>query len=324
MAPIHFGALVPQGWKGEFDGLDPRTAYRTMIETAQACERAGYDSIWLYDHFHNIPPPPRATPVFECWTGMMALAERTETVRIGQMVTCTPYRNAAYLAKVSACVDVASNGRLQMGVGAGWYWDEFNAYGYGFPEPRDRLGYLADTVEILKRMWSDEKATYEGKYASVKDAFCDPKPLQSPRPPLWIGGGGEKKTLRIVAQHADYANFSGKPHEWERKRDILRGHCEAVGRDPSEIRMTLHQDCLIGKDEADVQRLLGQHPSLWKEESESRRQGGLIGTVQEVVDKVGTYIELGASGFVNWYPDYPATDSVERFASEVMPHFERG
>ncbi|MEX2557204.1 MAG: TIGR03560 family F420-dependent LLM class oxidoreductase [Actinomycetota bacterium] len=324
MAPIHFGALVPQGWKGEFQGLDSRTAYRAMIETARLCERVGYDSIWLYDHFHNIPPPPIATPVFECWTAMMAFAERTERVLLGQMVTCTPYRNAAYLAKISACVDVASNGRLQMGVGAGWYWDEFNAYGYGFPEPRDRLGYLADTIEILKRMWSDEKATYEGRYASVKDAFCDPKPLQSPRPPLWIGGGGEKVTLRIVAQHADYSNFSGKPHEWERKRDILFSHCEKVGRDPASIRMTLHQDCLIGKDEADVQRLLTQFPSLWGEAAESRRQGGLIGTAQEVIDKVGTYVELGASGFINWYPDYPATDSVERFATEVMPHFERG
>ena len=324
MPPIHFGALVPQGWKGEFTGLDPRTAYRTMIEAAQACERAGYDSIWLYDHFHNIPPPPIATPVFECWTSMMAFAERTERVGLGQMVTCTPYRNAGYLAKISSCVDVASNGRLQMGVGAGWYWDEYNAYGYGFPEPKDRIGYLADTVEILKRMWSDEKATYEGKYQSVKDALCDPKPLQSPRPPLWIGGGGEKLTLRVVAKHADYSNFGGKLPEWERKRDILYGHCEKVGRDPKEIRLTLHQDCMIGKDDTDVKRLLDQFPSLWKEEPESRKQGHLIGTVQEVIDRVGAYIERGASGFVNWFPDYPDTASMELFATEVMPHFERG
>ena len=324
MTPIHFGALVPQGWKREFVGLDAATAYRTMISTAQACERAGYASIWLYDHFHNVPPPPIATPVFECWTGMMALANTTETVRLGQMVTCTPYRNAGYLAKVSACVDVASNGRLEMGLGAGWYWDEYNAYGYGFPEPKERIGYLADTVEILTRMWSDQKATYEGRYQSVKDAFCDPKPLQQPRPSLWIGGGGEKLTLRVVARHADYANFSGKPAEWARKRDILRGHCEAVGRDPAEVRLTLHQDCLIGRDEADVARLLERFGSLWGEEPDSRRGGNLIGTVSEVIDKIGAYVELGASGFVNWFPDYPATDSMELFAAEVMPHFERG
>ncbi len=281
MTAVHFGALVPQGWKREFAGLDPRTAYRTMIETSQACERAGYDSIWLYDHFHSVPPPPVATPVFECWTSMMALAERTERVRLGQMVTCTPYRNPG-------------------------------------------IGYLADTVEILKRMWSEEKSTFEGTYASVKDAFCDPKPLQSPRPPLWIGGGGEKLTLRVVARHADYANFGGKPEEWARKRDILFSHCEKVGRDPSEIRLTLHQDALVASDEAGVAALLAEHPSLWGEADESRRLGHLIGTPEQVVERIETYVGLGASGFVVWFPDYPSTDSMELFASEVMPHFDRG
>ena len=324
MPPVHFGALVPQGWKREFDGLDARTAYRTMIEAAQRTEALGYDSIWLYDHFHSVPPPPVATPVFECWTSMMALAEHTERVRLGQMVTCTPYRNAAYLAKISSCVDVASNGRLEMGVGAGWYWDEYNAYGYGFPEPKERIGYLADTVEILNRMWSDERSTYEGKYASVKDAFCDPKPLQSPRPPLWIGGAGEKLTLRVVARHADYANFGGKPDEWARKRDILYAHCEKVGRDPSEIRLTLHQDALVGRDDAAARALEQKHPSIWGASNEDRRQGHLVGSVQEVVDRIGLYKDLGAGGFVVWFSDYPSTGSLELFASDVMPHFERG
>jgi F420-dependent oxidoreductase-like protein len=322
--PVHFGALVPQGWKREFDGMDARTAYETMMTTALTCEAAGYDSIWLYDHFHSVPPPPVATPVFECWTSMMALAERTSTVRLGQMVTCTPYRNAGYLAKVSACVDVASNGRLEMGVGAGWYWDEYNAYGYGFPEPKERIGYLADTVEILKRMWSNEKATYEGKYASVKDAFCDPKPMQSPRPPLWIGGGGEQLTLRVVARHADYSNFGGDPETFARKRDILFGHCSKVGRDPSEIRLTLHQDVLVGRDDAAIGALEEKHPSIWGASNEDRRKGHLVGSVQEVIDGIGAYVEAGASGFVVWFPDYPSTGSMELFASEVMPHFERG
>ena len=324
MPPIHFGALVPQGWKREFDGLDARTAYDTMIDASLACERAGYDSIWLYDHFHSVPPPPVATPVFECWTSMMALVERTSTVRLGQMVTCTPYRNSAYLAKVSACLDVASNGRVEMGIGAGWYWDEFNAYGYGFPEAKERIGYLADTVEILKRMWSDEKATYEGKYASVKDAYCDPKPLQSPHPPLWIGGGGEQLTLRVVARHADYANFGGDLEVWARKRDILYRHCEKVGRDPSEIRLTIHQDALVAPDEASVKALEEKHPSIWGASNEDRRKGHLVGTPSQVAERINEYVDLGAGGFVLWFPDYPATGSMELFASEVIPQFERG
>ena len=321
MARPHFGTLVPQGWKHEFDALAPAAAYHRMIEVAQIAERAGYDSIWLYDHFHSVPPPPAAVPVFECWTSMMAFAERTSTVRLGQMVTCTPYRNPASLAKVSSCVDVASGGRLEMGVGAGWYWDEFNAYGYGFPSPAERIGYLADTVEILKRMWADEKATYAGRYASVVDAYNDPKPLQKPRPPLWIGGGGEQLTLRVVARHADYANFGGSLPTFTHKRDVLRRHCEAVGRDTAEITLTLHQDALVAADEAELRRMLDAHPSLWGSAEDERLGGHLIGTTQQVIDRVGAYLEAGAGGFVVWCPDFPGTESLERFAAEVIPAF---
>lgn len=316
---VHLGALVPQGWKGEFEGLPAREAFDAMLSAARLAETLGYDSVWLYDHFHSIPPPPRAIPVFECWTGMMALAQATERVRIGQMVTCAPYRNAAYLAKVSACIDVASNGRLEMGLGAGWYWDEFNAYGYGFPEPRERIGYLRDTVEILTRMWSQERATYEGRYASVKDAFCDPKPVQSPRPPIWVGGAGEKLTLRVTARFADYANFGGKPHEFARKRDILHEHCRAVGRDPAEITLTLHQDCLIAPDEASLARKIEAHPSLWNEATDSYALGHLVGTPERIVERMQEYATLGAGGFVLWFPDYLSMEGLELFAREVAP-----
>jgi F420-dependent oxidoreductase-like protein len=324
MDAVHFGALVPQGWKREFVGLDARSAYRTMIDTAKALEEAHFDSIWLYDHFHAIPPPPIPTPVFECWTSMMGLAQNTERVKLGQMVTCALYRNPAYLAKISSCVDVASDGRLQMGLGAGWYWDEFNAYGFGFPSNAERIGTLRDTVEIVKRMWSDEKATYEGKYHSVKDALSDPKPLQRPRPPLWIGGSGPKLTLRLVAEHADYANFWGLPEVWASHRDILYGHCEAVGRDPAEIRLTTHQDCMVAKDDAGLAKLLERYGPLWEEPKEPWVERNLVGTVQQVVDKIGSYVELGASGFITWFPTYPDTESMELFATEVMPQFPRG
>ncbi|MFA5891537.1 MAG: TIGR03560 family F420-dependent LLM class oxidoreductase [Actinomycetota bacterium] len=319
MTGLHFGALVPQGWKGEFDGLTGPQAYRTMCRVAQDYERLGYDSIWLYDHFHSVPPPARPTPVFECWTGMMALAERTTTVRIGQMVTCTPYRNAAHLAKISACVDVASGGRLEMGVGAGWYHQEFAAYGYEFPSAGARIGYLADTVEILKRMWRDEAATYAGRYASVTEAYCDPKPVQTPRPPLWIGGGGERKTLRVVAEHADYANLMGPVEMFARKRDVLRTHCEAVGRDPAEIGLTLHLDCLVARDEAGLRAILDANPSLWGQAEDKRIEANLIGTVSQVIDKIGRYRAEGAMGFIVWFPDSPDGGSAELFASEVIP-----
>jgi F420-dependent oxidoreductase-like protein len=319
MADLHFGALVPQGWKGEFDGLDGPQAYEQMCRSATELERLGFDSIWLYDHFHSVPPPARPTPVFECWTGMMALAQHTRTARIGQMVTCTPYRNAAYLAKISACFDVASGGRLEMGVGAGWYEQEFDAYGYEFPSAGARLGYLRDTVEILKRMWRDTPATYEGKYASVTDAYCDPKPVQRPRPPLWIGGGGERTTLRIVAEHADYANVGGALETFVRKRDVLREHCEAVGRDPAEVKLTLHQEALVAPDEASLKRLAHEYPSIWGTNEEDRRRNNLVGTVDQVIERMRAYVDEGAQGFVVWFADSPRTDSAQLFAERVIP-----
>lgn len=319
---MHFGAMTPQGWKHDLDGLEPHAAFETMIAIAQRIEALRLDSVWLYDHMHAVPPPATpGTTVFECWSSLMAIAMRTTTVRLGQMVTCTPYRNAALLAKISSTLDVASNGRLEMGIGGGWYWEEFNSYGYGFPEPRERLGYLRDTVNILKRMWRDEKATWEGTYASVTDAICDPKPLQKPRPPIWIGGGGEQITLRIVAKHADWANFMGPIDVFERKRDILWKHCDDVGRDRDEVKLSIHPECLIANDEQSLEALVAKHPSIFGAADDQRRASHLIGTVQQVVDKLGKYKDLGCEGVVPWFPDYPGTGSLELFASDVMPAF---
>lgn len=318
MTAIHFGTIVPQGWKGELAGLDPQAAFGTMLSVAKTAERAGYDSVWVYDHFHSIPPPARPVPVFECWTSMAVLAGATERVRLGQMVTCTPYRNPATLAKVAACVDVASGGRLEMGLGAGWYQDEFDAYGYAFPSAGARIGFLGDAVEIVKRMWTEERATYEGKYASVRGALCDPKPVQRPRPPLWIGGSGRTKTLRIVARHADYSNFVGG-QDFIEKREALFEHCKEVGRDPAEIRLTLHLECIVAPDSGAVEEALERHPPVWGEAPDSWRRRQLVGTPEEVVDQARAYVGMGVSGFVMWFPDFPSTDGMELFAGEVVP-----
>lgn len=318
---IHFGVLVPQGWKGEFAEMDGPTGWRAMLDVGVEAERLGLDSIWLYDHFQAIPSPARPIPVFECWTSLMALAAATTRVGLGQMVTCSAYRNPAYLAKVAATLDVASGGRLQMGIGAGWHEEEFISYGYGFPTVRERMDLLEDTAQILTRMWRDTPATYEGKVASITNAFCEPKPLQLPRPPMWIGGGGEKRTLKIVAAHADYANTGGSVEVFTRKRDVLRQHCEAIGRDPAEITLTHHADLLIGQDDADVRALLTRYPSLWGTPEADRLVAHHIGTPQRVIDRLGEYIDAGAGGFVVWMPDYPHTDSLQAFAEQVLPAF---
>src|SRR5690606_38691825 len=157
--------------------------------------------------------------------------------------------NPALLAKITSNVDVMSGGRLDWGIGAGWYENEYRAYGYDFPKPKDRIGMLAETVEIVRSMWTERETTYSGKYYEIKRAQCDPKPIQQPHLPIWIGVGGEQLTLRIVARHADCSNFGGSLEQWAHKRDVLREHCAAVGRDPDEIRMTWSPDVHIRRTE---------------------------------------------------------------------------
>ena len=240
---IVFGAFMPQGWKMELVAIDGAAAkWAKAVETAQLAEELGYDSIWVYDHFHNVPRPAHEA-VFECWTTMAAVSQRTSRIRLGQMVGCNSYRNPGLLAKITSTVDVVSGGRLDWGIGAGWYENEYRGYGIPFPKPKDRIGMLRETVEIVKDLWTEPETTYRGEYYALSRANCDPKPLQDPHPPIWIGGGGEQLTLRVVARHADCSNFGGSPEQWAHKRAVLHGHCADVGRDPAAIRMTWSPRC---------------------------------------------------------------------------------
>jgi F420-dependent oxidoreductase-like protein len=314
---LSFGVFIPQGWKMELSSIpDPQSKWQRAVDTAVRAEELGYDHLWVYDHVHNVPVPAHEA-VFECWTTVAAISQRTSRIRLGQMVGCTGYRNPALLAKITSTVDVISGGRLDWGIGAGWYEQEFNAYGYDFPSAGTRIAMLEDCVEIVKRMWAEADATYDGPHFSVAGAQCDPKPLQSPHPPIWIGGGGERKTLRVVAKHATHSNFGGKPHEWTHKRDVLLAHCDAVGRDPKEITMTWSPEIFVRKTVAE----LGKSYSFWGEPYDSWSAGNLVGTPAQVAEKVQAYIDLGCEGFVPWCSDYPDHESMELFATEVIPQF---
>ena len=239
---------MPQGWKMELASIDGAAAkWSKAVEIAQLAEQLGYDSIWVYDHFHNVPRPAHEA-VFECWTTITAISQLTSRIRLGQMVGCNSYRNPGLLAKITSMVDVVSGGRLDWGIGAGWYENEYRGYGYEFPKPKDRIGMLRETVEIVKSLWTQPETTYKGEYYELSRANCDPKPLQDPHPPVWIGGGGEQLTLRVVARHADCSNFGGHPEQWAHKRDVLRAHCADVGRDPDSIRMTWSPEVFIRGD----------------------------------------------------------------------------
>lgn len=318
---VIFGVFMPQGWKMELSGIEGAEAkWQKAVDVALLAEKLGYHSIWVYDHFHNVPRPAHEA-VFECWTTMAAISQRTSRIRLGQMVGCNGYREPALLAKITSTIDVISGGRLEWGIGAGWYENEFRGYGYQFPKPKDRIGMLKESVEIVKSMWTNTETSYDGDYYKLVRANCDPKPLQKPNPPIWIGGGGEQLTLRVVAEHADCSNFGGKPEEWARKREILKGHCAAVGRDEGEIRKTWSPEVFIRSTEKEVAaRTTG---GLWGEPVDSWRDGNLVGTPEQVAEKIAKYVSIGCTGFVPWCADYPDTESMELLATEVMPQFVR-
>jgi F420-dependent oxidoreductase-like protein len=319
MTDVIFGAFVPQGWKTELiDIEDPVAKWDKAVEVALLAEELGYDSVWVYDHFHNVPRPVHET-VFECWTTMAALSQRTSRVRLGQMVGCSPYRNPGLLAKITSNIDVMSGGRLDWGIGAGWYEHEFKGYGYDFLPAADRIRVLRETVEIVLSMWSEPETSYSGKHFTLDGAQCDPKPLQDPHPPVWIGGSGEQLTLRVVARLADRSNFGGKPHEFAHKCEVLKGHCRDVGRDYDEIVKTISGEVLIRESEDEI--VAGGTRSMWREPFDSWREGNLVGTPEQVAEKIQAYIDLGAGGFVPWCSDYPDTETLRLFAEKVIPEF---
>src|SRR5882757_5006745 len=249
---MRFGLFVPQGWRLDLAGIDTKDHWATMLGIAKAGEDGPYESIWVFDHFHTVPVPTREA-THEAWTLMAAFAAATSRVRLGQMCTCMSYRNPAYLAKVAATVDLISGGRVEMGIGGGWYEHEWRAYGYGFPTAGERLGRLDEGVQIMRQLWATGTAHLDGKYYQVDGAICRPLPLQEGGIPLWIAGGGEKKTLRTAAKYAAYTNFDTTPDVFRRKSEILADHCREVGTDFDAIVRSGSYNVVIGETHKDVQ-----------------------------------------------------------------------
>jgi len=316
--PITFGAFVPQGWKTELVAIEGAEAkWAKAVEVAEAAEALGYDSLWVYDHVHNVPVPAHEA-VFECWTTLAAISQRTSRVRLGQMVGCASYRNPGLLAKIAANVDVISGGRLDWGIGAGWYDQEYRAYGYDFPPARDRIAMLRETVEIVRSMWTEPDTSYSGKHFTLSGAQCDPKPLQDPHPPILIGGGGEQLTLRVVARLADRSNFGGKPEEFAHKCEVLKRHCDAVGRDYDEIEKTWSPEIHVRETEAELRAVGG---STFGEPFDSWQAGNLVGTPDQVIEKIHAYREMGVSSIIAWNRDYPSIDTLTLVGEQVIPAF---
>ncbi len=314
---LKIGLIVPQGWRMDLVGItNPVEAYETMTHVAQEAEASGYDSIWLFDHFHTVPQPTQE-PTFECWTSTAALARDTKRVRIGQMVTCNGYRNPALLAKMASTVDVLSHGRLDFGIGAGWYEQEYRAYGYDFPDGPTRLRQLRDAVQIIRAMWTQEEAVFEGKYAQIHGAINQPKGVQKPHIPLLIGGAGEQVTLKIVAQYGDACNIGHLDNEGlARKFAIIKQHCENIGRDYNEIRRTALLNCAIAETDADA--LAKSGPYLRSIPADQLRQRALIGTPDAIRKRLVEVEQAGVQELILFMQDSAQLEAVRMFAQECM------
>jgi F420-dependent oxidoreductase-like protein len=307
-------------------GIEPADHWATMTRVANAIEAAGYESAWVYDHFHTVPAPTQE-PTYEAWTLMAALAGATTTVRLGQMCTCNSYRSPAYLAKVATSIDVISGGRLEMGIGAGWYEEEYEGYGFEFPRPAVRIGQLAEAVEIMKLLWTEDVVDYDGRYYSLQGGICRPKPTQRPHVPIWVAGGGEQLTLRVAAQHAAYTNFGIDLEQFERKSAALEQHCRDLGTDFGAIVRSSNFNIICAPTERDVEdkiawlgdkiRALVDEKRAHTQMEEFRR---FSGTPEQIVEKLRPWADAGLDYTIVYFPD-PSYDlsGVELFAREVFP-----
>ena len=301
----------------------------TVRETALEAERLGYDAVWLEDHFQSwIGDPRRATQ--ECWTTLSAVAEATDRIRLGTLVTSQSYRHPALLAKMAATVDQISDGRLDLGLGGGWYEDEYDRFGYEFREPpAERLRRLAETVEILQGLWTNDTYSHEGTHLDVdlEAAFCEPQPVQDPHPPIWIGGGGEQFTLRYTAELADGWNFGTlEPEGFAEKLDVLRDHCESETR-YDEIRKSAELFVFVGETTAAAERKREQFQQavLAGEPSEPREfflagylETAPTGTPAAVRDRLADYADVGIEEVMLAVPDAAddEDESLELLANE--------
>jgi len=233
------------------------------------------------------------------------------------MVTGIPYRNPAMLAKMGATLDVISNGRLIMGIGAGWYEREFEAYGWGFPAARQRLDELEDAVQIIHKMWTEDHPSFAGRYHSINEPICEPRPIQKPRPPILIGGGGEKRTLKIVAKYADAWNIISYPEMVKHKLEVLERHCEDVGRDPATIEKTKLGLVLIGRNEADLKAKVAKYdPDSF---SEAYRVNNIVGTADQCIERCNELLDLGLDTLMFMFPDAHTLEGMQLFMEEVAP-----
>lgn len=302
MNKIKFGIMLPS--RG--------TNFNVIREISLESESLGYHSVWLPDHLIGFG----VKPILECWTTLSALSTLTKRIRLGPLVSAIAFRNPSVLAKMGATLDVISNGRLEFGVGIGNNEYEHIAYGIPFPKPKDRVYRMKEGVEIIKKMWTEDSSSYKGKHYEIKDAFCEPKPLQKPHPPITIGGKGEKITLKVIAELADKWNYNGPPQLYKRKLDVLEKYCNEIGRSFRDIEKTWFGFLTIAKNKQELRRKIElQRPrpedaSYEAYKEYEKRTSNIVGTPEECMTRLQEYVDMGVTYFIPGW-GFRATPSIE-------------
>lgn len=305
------------GWHMPSFAMDDMSATALIGHTTNtlACIQGHFHSAWSDDHVHPWAPfVDDSAPTLECLSTLGFLAAQFPQLHFGSLVVCQGYRNPALLAKTVANLQLLSGGRMILGLGAGWFAGEFRAYGYDFPRPAVRIAQLAETIQVVRKLWTESPATFQGNYYQIQDAYCEPRP--TPLPPIMVGGGGEQLTLRVVAQYADWWNLDIKtPAEYRRKRAILQHHCAAIGRDEAEITKMYSSELVsIHPDERKARQMAEASPFY-------RPETSLVGTPAQIVARLREYTDAGVQVFSMRFADFPETAGIQRFSETVIPQF---
>ena len=282
-----------------------------------SAETLGFDSFWVMDHFHQIPMVGKQDePMLESWTTISVLAGITSKIKLGTMMTGIIYRHPSILAKIGATLDVLSKGRLFMGIGAAWNEEESLAYGIPFPSIKERFVRLEEAIQIIRKMWTDEPSTsFNGKYYQIKNAYCNPKPVQKPSPPIMIGGSGERQTLRIVAKYADACNLFGSAETVKRKLSILKENCRNVGRDYESILKTKLGVVLIDEHKESARKRLQQ---IIKVPEEQVDEFAIYGSPEDVLKQKESLEDAGIQYLIVDLDPSKELEALDIFASEII------
>ncbi len=326
MKSVQIGITLPQGWLDDFPTKNPHGQFLFSKKVALKAEKLGYDAGYVYDHFIPYYGNNHTVSFFEAYTLLSGIASVTSKLRIGQVVTCNSYRHPSLLAKITSTLDVISNGRLEFGIGAGWFEYEYASYGYKFDDAMYRIQQLDESLTIIKKMWQNTKSTFKGKHYSIKNAICNPKPIQNPHPPVMVGGAGSK-LIEVVAKHATRYNHPfGTPEILDEKINLLKAKCKLVKRDHNEIQNSVLLRVLVGKDRDDIKQII----SGLKKKNESvtdyilrSKDSIALGTPDEVIEYLDRYLQIGIDYFIiNFIGLWMSTDMLSIFSKKVIPYLK--